>query len=52
MSTALVQARLHTRLMDGYDAETIRRLIRTNWLRTLAWTLRGLLVGAVVLGGK
>lgn len=28
----------HTRLSDGYDADAVRRLVRTNWLRTAAWS--------------
>ncbi len=43
-TTALVQVPLHDRLTDGFDAATHRRLVRTNWLRTGAWTLRGGLV--------
>ena len=45
LSTAIVQAPLHTRLMKGFDEARIQRLIRTNWVRTLAWTARGILVG-------
>jgi hypothetical protein len=39
-TTGLVQVPLHSRLTDGFDAAAHRRLVRTNWLRTLAWTLR------------
>lgn len=39
-TTGLVQVPLHSRLTDGYDAAAHRRLVRTNWLRTAAWTLR------------
>lgn len=42
LSTALVQVPLHQRLAQGFEAGTHRRLVRTNWLRTCAWTLRGL----------
>ena len=42
LSTALVQVPLHRRLARGFDAQAHRRLVRTNWLRTCAWTLRGL----------
>ena len=44
ISTALVQVPLHRRLALGFEAAAHRRLVRTNWLRTLAWTLRGLLL--------
>ena len=40
--TAIVYAPMHTRLMMGRDPETLRRLIAANWLRTLAWTARGI----------
>lgn len=50
-STFLVQMPLHARLGAQHDPVLIRRLIRSNWLRTLAWTLRGLLAAAL-LGGS
>ncbi len=40
-STAFIQVPQHTRLREGYHLETIRRLVRWNWIRTVAWTLRG-----------
>ena len=50
LSTAVFQAPLHVKLMSGFDAEIIRRLTTTNWLRTLAWTARGVLVSYVAVG--
>lgn len=44
-STALLQAPLHRRLMQGRDDATIRRLVQTNWLRTAAWSARALWIG-------
>jgi hypothetical protein len=44
LSTWRVQIPLHERLGRRFDAITLRRLVRTNWVRTAAWTLRGLLV--------
>jgi hypothetical protein len=44
LSTFLVQVPLHTRLDAGFDAAVHRRLVLSNWLRTLAWTGRGILV--------
>lgn len=41
LSTAFLQVPLHRRLAEGYDPLAVRRLVRTNWLRTIAWTLRG-----------
>ena len=48
VATALVQAPLHRRLLEGYDRAAVDRLIRTNWFRTGAWTLRGFLVAAML----
>ena len=44
LSTALVQVPCHTILTNGFDADVHRRLVRTNWVRTIAWSLRGLLL--------
>ena len=33
-------APLHARLIRGYDAALVRRLIAWNWARTAAWSLR------------
>src|SRR4051812_11208969 len=48
LSTAIFQAPIHVRLMGGLDATVIRRLIRSNWLRTLTWTARGVLLGFMI----
>jgi hypothetical protein len=37
VSTALLQAPAHGRLARGFDAAVHRRLVRSNWIRTLAW---------------
>ena len=44
LSTFLVQVPLHTRLAGGFDAGLHRRLVWSNWLRTVAWTGCGVLV--------
>ena len=43
-STFLLQVPLHNALNHAYDAEKIRRLVNTNWIRTLAWTSRSLIL--------
>lgn len=44
-STALVQIPLHNRLAAiGPDPAALAALVRTNWLRTAAWTVRAVLV--------
>jgi hypothetical protein len=49
LSTTLWQAPMHVKLMSGFNAAIIRRLILSNWLRTLSWTARGFLVGSFLL---
>jgi hypothetical protein len=44
LSTALIQMPCHKRLMSGFDAVVHRRLVLSNWIRTVAWTARGLIV--------
>lgn len=39
-STALLQAPAHQRLTHGLDPAIHRRLVRTNWIRTVAWAAR------------
>jgi hypothetical protein len=43
-TTALVQVPLHAALTDGFDPAAHRRLVRSNWVRTVAWGLRAALV--------
>lgn len=40
LSTVVFQIPAHRRLAQGFDDETHRRLVGTNWIRTLAWSLR------------
>lgn len=40
VSTAALQAPAHGRLVRGFDASVHRRLVSTNWIRTLAWLAR------------
>jgi thioredoxin-dependent peroxiredoxin len=44
ISTALLQVPCHDALSRGFDPVVHHRLVRTNWLRTAAWSLRGALV--------
>ena len=43
-STGLLQVPLHSRLADTQDSALIDRLVRGNWIRTAAWSLRSLLL--------
>lgn len=41
LSTFLLQVPLHNTLVAGFDAGKHAALVRTNWIRTAAWTARG-----------
>lgn len=49
VSTFAVQVPLHERLASGFDGAVWRRLVATNWLRTIAWTARGI-IAMLMLG--
>jgi len=44
LSTILLQVPQHTILASGFDATAHQFLMNSNWLRTIAWSLRGALV--------
>jgi hypothetical protein len=43
-STWLLQVPQHGILSNGFDAEAHRRLVQTNWIRTVLWSFRAILV--------
>ncbi|MBD3297674.1 MAG: hypothetical protein GF341_03385 [candidate division Zixibacteria bacterium] len=49
ISTFAVQVPLHNRLSRDGDPGTVKLLVATNWVRTVLWTARGLLVGWMVV---
>ena len=48
LSTFFLQIPLHRHLSGGFDQRAHQRLVRTNWLRTLLWTVRSLLLVAII----
>ena len=50
-STVLLSVPLHARMAQGYSPEVGRRLVLTNWPRTVSWTLRAVLMLALVVTG-
>jgi hypothetical protein len=48
-STVLLQVPAHRRLSEGYDAEIVHRLVRTNWVRTIGWSLRVVVASALIV---
>ena len=49
-STALIQVPAHNRLSQGFKVATHRWLVQSNWIRTAAWTLRG--IGVLALASS
>lgn len=43
LSTAFLQVPCHKELAKEYNLAVIDKLVRTNWIRTAAWSLRGCL---------
>ena len=48
-TTAFVSVPLHERLTTVFDDDAHRRLVSTNWIRTFAWTARGLVVAVLAV---
>lgn len=44
LSTFTIQVPIHTKLSKKYDQSLIDRLIKTNWIRTLCWTVKLLIM--------
>lgn len=49
LSTFCLQVPQHRRLESGFVAAAHRRLVRTNWIRTLAWSARAVLAVTILL---
>ena len=49
--TAIFSVPAHARLLEGFDRDVHRRLVITNWLRTLPWTARGGLAAVMLASG-
>lgn len=41
LSTFFLQVPMHEKLSAGFDENAWRSLVNTNWIRTIAWSLRG-----------
>ncbi|MFK7924641.1 MAG: hypothetical protein AB8H47_21975 [Bacteroidia bacterium] len=39
---------LHNKLLDGLNPEAVTSLVRVNWIRTIAWTVRLGILGWIV----
>ncbi len=52
LSTFFAQVPLHLRLLQSYDRSLVEKLILTNWLRTVAWSVRGCLLAGVLSAAR
>ena len=43
-STFFIQVPLHGKISSGYNKATVDKLVATNWLRTLLWSLKSLII--------
>ena len=49
LSTALIQAPTHGLLLDRFSAKKHRQLVVTNWIRTVLWTVRAVILMALLI---
>lgn len=48
-STVLLQVPAHARLGTAHDPAAVRRLVRTNWIRTIGWSARAVVAVAMLV---
>jgi hypothetical protein len=48
-STVWLQVPQHAALASGYDPARVSRLVRTNWVRTVGWSIRGIVAALIVM---
>jgi len=48
LSTFLLQVPCHQMLCEKFSAQVHRRLVLSNWARTVAWTFRGIAVVVLI----
>jgi hypothetical protein len=51
LSTFLLQVPVHNQLQSGKDEAKIRRLVTTNWIRTIAWSVKTAVVTTAAVSG-
>ena len=49
LSTIFLQIPLHKKLSQGYEREVVRKLVATNWIRTIGWTIRAAIAIVIVV---
>lgn len=49
LSTIAVQVPMHASLSERHDTAVVARLVRSNWLRTIGWSIRTALAVAMLV---
>ncbi len=49
LSTFLIQVPIHRQLLAGWNETLIQRLVATNWIRTIGWSLRSILLTTLLI---
>ncbi len=49
LSTFLIQVPIHRRLEKGKNMQEINALVKTNWIRTIGWTSRAVVLCVIYL---
>jgi hypothetical protein len=44
LATIFYSIPCHNLLANGYDTQVVDKLVQTNWIRTVAWTLKSLVL--------
>ena len=47
ISTFAIHVPLHQKLESGFDSSLHNRLVSTNWIRTISWSARGILLACL-----
>ena len=50
-STIFLQVPKHAQLLNGYKKEVVDQLVKTNWIRTIGWSIRSLIAIFIVIAG-
>ncbi len=49
LATLFLSVPSHNKLSLGFDENTVKFLVNTNWIRTITWTLRSILLCSLLL---
>ncbi len=52
LSTVALQMPIHAKLLESKSISAIARLVQTNWIRTIAWPMRAVLIGSYLFSNS